>query len=292
MEGWTTLAGGEPLKRRTSYNSTRLPRVPATVVTEVFVLKDRRCLYSGFRCHDPEPEKIVAFQTKRDGRMGRDDRVEIFLDTFNDRRRLFKLNAIGIKTDVKWDNRDWNEAWEVTVSKTNWGWEAEIAIPYRILSPQAEAAPLCDERLKVRGPRCQGWKNGAGHRLLPLPHFEDCPHPFPRLQAKLRRSTKVSTFHTPKGASLRRGPSSSRGKGIGLPLFYQDPFLQDRKERPPHKPCKGLERTAFHLGFGYWICEKFHRRTRWGRLLPRHPSQPLLAESRPSHKLLSHKPRL
>ena len=117
------------------------PRAPATVVTEVFVLKDGKCLYFGFRCYDPEPDKIVAFQTKRDGRMGRDDRVEIFLDTFNDRRRLFnfQLNVLGTKTDVKWGNWDWNEVWEAAVSRTKDGWEAEIAIPYRILSYDPKA---------------------------------------------------------------------------------------------------------------------------------------------------------
>lgn len=117
------------------------PRAPATVVTEVFALKDRRCLYFGFRCHDPEPDKIVAFQTKRDGNMRRDDRVEIFLDTFNDRRRLFnfQLNVLGTKTDVKWGNWDWNEVWQAAVSRTKEGWEAEIAIPYRILSYDPKA---------------------------------------------------------------------------------------------------------------------------------------------------------
>lgn len=109
---------------------------PASVKTIAKVLYDRKYLYVGFLCFDPQPEKIVAGVSKRDSNLRADDSVVIFLDTYHDRRNCYLLmtNVLGtqydgrivdngVTTDLTWDG-----IWKSAGHKTDFGWSAEIAV--------------------------------------------------------------------------------------------------------------------------------------------------------------------
>ena len=72
---------------------------PAVEQTEVRVLFTSKALYFGIVAHAPG-RKVNATLSKRDN-IGNDDRVIIYLDTFNDRRRafMFGVNPLGVQTD-------------------------------------------------------------------------------------------------------------------------------------------------------------------------------------------------
>ncbi len=114
---------------------------PATERTEVRLLADKDHLYIGVICYDSEPDKIVATQMGRDADITVDDRVELLLDTFHDRRNAFyfSTNPAGALTDglvVENGelNLDWNGIWLVKTHRSPQGWSAEFALPFKSLS--------------------------------------------------------------------------------------------------------------------------------------------------------------
>ncbi len=124
---------------------------PATEPTEVRVLHDNETLYVGVRALDREPERIIARILQRDriirsgldegARIAGDDAVAIILDTFHDHRNafIFATNPNGAEFDgLITDenpayNGDWRGVWEVAARRTDEGWSAEFAIPFRTL---------------------------------------------------------------------------------------------------------------------------------------------------------------
>lgn len=108
--------------------------------TEVRVVSDGQTLFFAFHCHDPQPQGIVARETRRDAGLGYDDRVSVELDPFLDRRAIssFSVNAIGTQSDVIAGGRarkiEWKGDWQAAVARDAGGWTAEIAIPLAILN--------------------------------------------------------------------------------------------------------------------------------------------------------------
>jgi hypothetical protein len=119
-----------------------LVNAPATEETEVKLLYDDENLYIGVRCFDKEPSKIVATQMKRDAELDPDDRVEIVIDTFHDKRNAFyfQMSPAGSKGDalVARDGQSYNKSWDgIWVGKAaidDQGWTCELAIPFQTLS--------------------------------------------------------------------------------------------------------------------------------------------------------------
>jgi hypothetical protein len=114
----------------------------ATERTEVRVLADKNSLYLGVMCYDSEPRKIVGTQMARDAELEVDDRIELLLDTFHDRRNAFYFatNPAGALVDGliiengRSINLDWNAIWNVKVKRLAEGWCAEFEIPFKSLS--------------------------------------------------------------------------------------------------------------------------------------------------------------
>jgi hypothetical protein len=114
---------------------------PASERTEVRVLYDDEQLYFAFRCHDSEPERIVANRMRRDAELRENDHILLILDTYNDGRGgfLFSTNPLGARRDVLLtdEGRSRNEAWDcVWTSRSSRdanGWSAELAIPFNQL---------------------------------------------------------------------------------------------------------------------------------------------------------------
>ena len=115
-----------------------------TEKSEMKILYDEENLYFGFIFFDSEPDKIRSTILNRGGWIHRDDKLEISIDTYLDRRNayLFEMNPFGTQddaliTDEKPPSLDeW--AWDgIYVSEgriTDFGWILEVAIPWNTLS--------------------------------------------------------------------------------------------------------------------------------------------------------------
>src|SRR5262245_22096970 len=88
---------------------------PASEKTEVRVLHDSKNVYIGIRAFDSEPAKINARDLVRDSTFDTDERIEIILDTYHDRRNGFRfaVNPFGTQQDalITDDGKDINLSW-------------------------------------------------------------------------------------------------------------------------------------------------------------------------------------
>ena len=110
--------------------------------TEVRVLYDADHLYLGVRCFDSEVGGIIGTQMARDAVLDPDDRVEIVIDTYLDRRNayFFQMGPVGSKGDalVSDNGRDFNKPWDgIWAGKSSidaLGWSFEMALPFQTLA--------------------------------------------------------------------------------------------------------------------------------------------------------------
>ena len=114
---------------------------PGTELTVVRFLYDDNNLYVGMYAYDREPEAIVATNKSRDGMLGVDDTIRIYLDPQNTRRNsyYFEMNSLGARVDALIQNntdyiREWNTIWTGRAMRTENGFSIEMAIPFRDLS--------------------------------------------------------------------------------------------------------------------------------------------------------------
>ena len=114
---------------------------PISERTEVRMLYDTEKLYIGFECSDSEPEKVVANEMRRDGRLWQNDNVYVMLDTYGDKRQcfFFRTNALGALSDTAVTdggenlNGSWDCIWEASGRRHDKGWTVEMAIPFNQL---------------------------------------------------------------------------------------------------------------------------------------------------------------
>ena len=114
---------------------------PTTERTEVRMVYDAENLYIGFECSDSEPEKVVANEMRRDGRLWQNDNVYVMLDTYGDKRQcfFFRTNALGALSDTAVTdggenlNGSWDCIWKAAGRRHDKGWTVEIAIPFNQL---------------------------------------------------------------------------------------------------------------------------------------------------------------
>lgn len=114
-----------------------------TEKSEMRIVYDDHYLYFGFTFFDSEPENVRATILNRGGYIHRDDKLEIALDTYHDRRNayLFEMNPLGTQDDalITDENRPGMDEWAwdgVYVSEgniTEFGWVLEVAIPWTTL---------------------------------------------------------------------------------------------------------------------------------------------------------------
>jgi len=129
-----TSSVGEILQREPK------PGEKATEPTEVKILYDGANLYIGVMCYDSEPSRIIGTQMARDADLSVDDRIEIVIDTYRDRRNgfYFATNPLGALVDGLIIengqlNREWDAIWEMRTRRVDRGWTAEFAIPFKSL---------------------------------------------------------------------------------------------------------------------------------------------------------------
>jgi hypothetical protein len=117
--------------------------------TRIRVLYDARTLYFALECFDREPHLLRATQMQRDANLDPDERVEILIDSFLDRRNAFwfQIGAAGSLGDALVTrngatfNKQWDGIWNGEARIDEDGWRAELAIPFATLNfdPKAGA---------------------------------------------------------------------------------------------------------------------------------------------------------
>lgn len=109
--------------------------------TDIRVLFNQKYLYIGVTAFDSLGTKAIrATDFKRDFIPDQHDHISVAFDCFNDKRNAmsFTTNAYGVQRDLlsfddlKYDV-DWNGLWYVRTNRTDSGWTAEIAIPWKTL---------------------------------------------------------------------------------------------------------------------------------------------------------------
>lgn len=110
-----------------------------TETTEVRVAYDDENLYIAAVLHDSDPDGVLAYKRRRDAGLGTDDRFMWILDTFLDERTayFFEINPAGLMGDGLMGsglNKSWDGIWEAHVERGEWGWSAEIRIPFSTLN--------------------------------------------------------------------------------------------------------------------------------------------------------------
>ncbi|WP_235062773.1 carbohydrate binding family 9 domain-containing protein [Indibacter alkaliphilus] len=120
-----------------------VPGNPASEKTEVRIAYDAQNLYISAIFYDSEPDRIKAFQRRRDSPLDTDDKFVFILDTYNDQRSsfYFEVNPLGLMGDGILRvgqgtsvNRSWDGIWRAWVVQTPEGWAAEIRIPFMTLN--------------------------------------------------------------------------------------------------------------------------------------------------------------
>jgi hypothetical protein len=114
---------------------------PSPFRTVVRIGQTENALYVAFISHDPDPSRLAAAMTQRDGALENDDSVTVMLDTFSDQRTAYVFATNGLAT--QWDGRiadngrtvdeRWDEAWSCAAHRGENGWTAEFEIPFAIL---------------------------------------------------------------------------------------------------------------------------------------------------------------
>ncbi|MBN2380327.1 carbohydrate binding family 9 domain-containing protein [candidate division WOR-3 bacterium] len=112
----------------------------ASEETRVVVLYDDKFLYMGFFCHYSEPDQVVAWLVPRES-AGDGDDITVTLDTYDDDRNGFRFafNPLGNQRDYylshggSWQDNSWDGVWYVETSIDEYGWYAELAVPFKTL---------------------------------------------------------------------------------------------------------------------------------------------------------------
>jgi len=118
-------------------------RLPASKQTIAYMGYDEKHLYIAFMCFD-DPEEIRATVAKRD-RVGGEDYVGVFLDTFDAQRKayLLQFNPYGIQGDGIKTAGDFRTDLSVDIVMESKGmilpngWSVEVKIPFKSLRYQA-----------------------------------------------------------------------------------------------------------------------------------------------------------
>ncbi len=119
--------------------------------TEVKVLYNPKYLYFGIFAHDSMGKKAIrATDLKRDFDYRQHDLINLSFDGFNDKRNAMAMafDPYGVQRDyLAFDEiyveNEWDGLWSVRTNRTDSGWFAEIAIPWKTLRyPKTDSAIL------------------------------------------------------------------------------------------------------------------------------------------------------
>lgn len=127
--------------------------------TTAYLAYDKKNLYIGFECQEPNIAKLKRDVKVRDAEVWEDDCIEIFLQPCGGDYFQFVLNTLNTQFDrlvfpsVSRDNKGWNPRWSSAISVGLGKWSTEIAIPFSQLK-----LPSPSEGIAWRGNLCRGEK--------------------------------------------------------------------------------------------------------------------------------------
>ncbi len=132
---WSKAAIAKDFIQFEPYNGDK-PSLP----TEVKVVYDDQAIYFGAIMYDNNPDSMIKDLGVRDEftRMN-SDLFTVLISTFNDGVNAveFMVSASGVQSDGKHNGNhsdsNWDGVWESSVKITEYGWVAEIKIPYSAL---------------------------------------------------------------------------------------------------------------------------------------------------------------
>ena len=115
--------------------------MPSKFKTIIKVLYNQKYLYCGIICKDSLGKKaIMATDFARDFDITKHDLISLAFDTYNDKRNalIFATNAYGVQRDMLcfddlYYDVDWDGLWNVHTKRSDSGWVAEMAIPWKTL---------------------------------------------------------------------------------------------------------------------------------------------------------------
>jgi len=113
---------------------------PISERTEFYSCYDANNIYFAVKCWS-KPEDVIAKELARDVSLSNDDRIQIILDTYQDKRSAYWFQvgprgSIGdaiISENGAAFNKQWDGLWTGKARITDYGWEAELAIPFKTL---------------------------------------------------------------------------------------------------------------------------------------------------------------
>ena len=119
---------------------------PASKKTVFLTCYDANNIYFAVKCWD-DPDKITAKEMARDVSLGKDDRIQIIIDTYLDKRNgyWFQVGPRGSIGDAIVSgngnvlNKEWDGLWTGKAKIFDWGWEAELAIPFKTMGFNKES---------------------------------------------------------------------------------------------------------------------------------------------------------
>lgn len=123
---------------------------PASQRTEVFIGYTEDSLYIGVVAYDDNPQGIIVADSRRDSSLNETDSFQVILDGLLDRQNgfVFGTNPAGIEYDAQVTNEgsgggfggggggfnlNWDTTWEVDAQIGDYGWSAEMEIPFTAL---------------------------------------------------------------------------------------------------------------------------------------------------------------
>ncbi|MEZ5488910.1 MAG: DUF5916 domain-containing protein [Gammaproteobacteria bacterium] len=123
---------------------------PATQRTEVWIGYTSEALYIGVVAYDDNPAGIIVADSRRDSSMDETDSFQVIIDGLLDRQNglVFGTNPAGIEYDAQVTNEgsgggfrgggggfnlNWDTTWEVDAKIGDYGWSAEMEIPFSAL---------------------------------------------------------------------------------------------------------------------------------------------------------------
>lgn len=123
------------------YETSPSDNTEPKVRTVAYITYDERYFYIGVRADDPQPKMIRAPFVDRDGVIGTDDNIAVFLDTRNDKRSAIEIrvNPRGIQADGIFNDANFNEDfspdfyYDTAARIDDTGWSAEFRIPFSSL---------------------------------------------------------------------------------------------------------------------------------------------------------------
>jgi hypothetical protein len=121
---------------------------PATQKTEVYIGFSDNALYIGMVAYDDNPDGIIVSDARRDSSLNDTDSFRVIIDGLLDRQNgfVFGTNPLGLEYDAQvvkegvsgafgtsGFNLNWDASWSVKTLVSDFGWSAEMRIPFKTL---------------------------------------------------------------------------------------------------------------------------------------------------------------